>query len=156
MQITRQADYAVRAILYLSRLSPGAQAATTQIAREQHIPVTFLAKIMAQLSAAGLVRATRGAHGGMALTRSASEISLLDVVETIDGPIMLNECTLNPTTCAMSDYCAVRVVWCETRADLVRRLGETNFEQLARSGAAGQRPTAVPEQPTPIDSNDQQ
>jgi Rrf2 family protein len=138
MQITRQADYAVRAILYLSRLAPGAQAATAQIAREQNIPPTFLAKIMSQLSAAGVVRATRGAHGGVALARSASEISLLDVVETIDGPITLNECTLDPSTCPVSDNCAVRVVWCETRADLVKRLGQVNFAALARSKHSGE------------------
>ena len=133
MQITRQADYAVRAILYLSRLDPGSQAATAQIARDQHIPATFLAKIIAQLSMAGLVRATRGSHGGVALAHSPSEISLLAVVETIDGPILLNECTVNPTTCPMSDNCAVQVVWCQTRADLVKRLGETHFDQLART-----------------------
>src|SRR5262245_42602920 len=122
MQITRQADYAVRAIMYLSQLQPGAQVSTAQIAREQKIPVTFLAKIMSQLSASGLVRATRGAHGGVTLARSASDITLLDIVETIDGPILLNDCTLNPETCELSDSCNVRVVWCETRADLVKRL----------------------------------
>ena len=136
MQITRQADYAVRAILYLSRLSPGTQAATAKIAREENIPLTFLAKIMSQLSAAGIVRATRGAHGGVALALAASEISLLDIVETIDGPITLNECTLDPATCEQSDNCAVRVVWCETRADLVKRLGATHFDQLARPETA--------------------
>ena len=140
MQITRQADYAVRAIMYLAQLKPGTQASTAQIAREQHIPLTFLAKIMSQLSASGVVRATRGAHGGVALARGADEISLLDIVETIDGPIMLNDCTLNPQTCEMSDQCAVRVVWCETRADLVKRLGETNFGQLTRTASPALEP----------------
>jgi Rrf2 family protein len=140
MQITRQADYAVRAILYLAQLTPGAQASTAQIAREQKIPLTFLAKIMSQLSASGVVRATRGAHGGVMLARSAREISLLDIVETIDGPIMLNECTLNPDTCELSETCQVRVVWCETRADLVKRLGETNFGQLVRTEIAAAVP----------------
>jgi Rrf2 family protein len=133
MQITRQADYAVRAILYLAQLQAGALAATAQIAREQHIPLTFLAKIVSQLSAAGIVRATRGAHGGVTLARRASEISLLDIVETFDGPIMLNECTLDPESCVMSDHCQVQVVWCEARADLVKRLGQTNFGQLAQA-----------------------
>lgn len=140
MQITRQADYAVRAIMYLAQLKPGTQASTAQIAREQHIPLTFLAKIMSQLSASGVVRATRGAHGGVALARGADEISLLDIVETIDGPIMLNDCTLNPQTCEMSDQCVVRVVWCETRADLVKRLGETNFGQLTRTASPALEP----------------
>jgi len=142
MQITRQADYAIRAIMYLAQLKPGTQASTAQIAREQRIPLTFLAKIMSQLSASGVVRATRGAHGGVALARSADEISLLDIVETIDGPIMLNDCTLNPQTCEMSDQCAVRVVWCETRADLVKRLGQTNFGQLTQP--ASLEPVPVP------------
>lgn len=136
MQITRQADYAIRAILYLARLKPGAQAATAQIAREQHIPLTFLAKIMSQLSAAGVVRATRGAHGGVALARGADEISLLDIVETIDGPIMLNDCTLNPQTCELSDQCVVRLVWCQARADLVQRLGATSFGQLLQPASS--------------------
>ena len=143
MQITRQADYAIRAILYLAQLKPGAQASTATIAREQHIPLTFLAKIMSQLSAAGVVRATRGAHGGVALARGADEISLLDIVETIDGPIMLNDCTLNPQTCEMSDQCAVRVVWCETRADLVKRLGQTSFGQLLQPASAEPLPAVV-------------
>ena len=143
MQITRQADYAIRAILYLAQLKPGAQASTAQIAREQRIPLTFLAKIMSQLSASGVVRATRGAHGGVALARSAEAISLLDIVETIDGPIMLNDCTLNPQTCELSDQCAVRVVWCETRADLVKRLGQTNFGQLAQPASVEPAPAPV-------------
>jgi Rrf2 family protein len=143
MQITRQADYAVRAILYLARLNPGSRASTAQIAREQHIPVTFLAKIVSQLSAAGIVRATRGAHGGVTLARSADEINLLDIVEAIDGPIMLSECTLNPVTCSMSDQCVVRVVWCETRAELVKRLSQSTFGQLARAKAVAPMPLPV-------------
>ncbi len=133
MQITRQADYAVRAVLYLAQLGPGGRASTAQIAREQKIPLTFLAKIVSQLSAAGVVRATRGAHGGVALARMPDEISLLEIVEAIDGPVMLSECTLNAETCSMTDDCSVRVVWCEVRSQLVEKLGQTKFAQLARN-----------------------
>jgi Rrf2 family protein len=145
MQITRQADYAVRAVFYLAQLGPGSRASTAQIAREQKIPLTFLAKIVSQLSASGVVRATRGAHGGVALARAAEEISLLEIVEAIDGPVMLSECTLNPDTCLMSDECIVRMVWCETRAQLVQRLGSTHFGQLLSRRAAAAAPVAVPE-----------
>jgi Rrf2 family protein len=145
MQITRQADYAVRAVFYLAQLGPGARASTAQIAREQKIPLTFLAKIVSQLSASGVVRATRGAHGGVALARAADEISLLEIVEAIDGPVMLSECTLNPDTCSMSDECIVRMVWCETRAQLVQRLGATNFGHLLSRRAAALPAMAVPE-----------
>jgi len=143
MQITRQADYAVRAVLYLARLGPGHRASTAEIARERKIPPTFLAKIVSLLSASGIVRATRGAHGGVTLAKPASELSLLEVVEAIDGPINLAECTLNPETCEFSDDCQVRVVWCETRTQLVERLGQTYFSTLARAPIPLVAPPAV-------------
>jgi Rrf2 family protein len=132
MQITRQADYAVRAVLYLAQLGPGARASTAQVSREQKIPPTFLAKIVAQLAVAGLLRTTRGAHGGIALARPAETLSVLEVVEVIDGPMALNDCVLDPAACELSDNCTVRAVWCEAQADLARRLAQATFGQLAR------------------------
>ena len=136
MQITRQADYAVRAVLFLSRLRPEGLVTTAQIAKEQHIPQTFLAKIMSQLSAAGLVYSTRGAHGGVRLARSPADVSLLDVVEAIDGPMVLNECVLDPNACPLGPNCAAHQVWCQAQADLVERLDKTKFAQLAQSAVA--------------------
>ncbi len=132
MQITRQADYAVRAVLYLSERGQAARIPTAEIGREQHIPVTFLAKIVAQLSAAGILRSKRGAHGGVALGRPADEISLLEIVEAIDGPLLLNECVADPTSCPLGERCPVQSVWCQAQAELVERLGRTTFSQLAR------------------------
>lgn len=132
MQITRQADYAVRAVLYLSERGETGRVATSEIGRAQHIPITFLAKIVAQLAAAGILRSTRGAHGGVALGRPADEISLLDIVEAIDGPMLLNECVADPTLCSLGANCAVHQVWCLAQAELVERLGQTTFSQLAR------------------------
>jgi len=85
MQITRQADYALRAILYLSRLNKNARAATRLIAEEMQIPISFLAKIVSQLSIAGLINTSRGARGGVSLVREPQKISVLEVVEAIDG-----------------------------------------------------------------------
>ncbi len=62
MQITRQADYAVRAVLYLAHLDDSERAATSTVAHEQHIPPSFLAKIISQLSIAGLLHTSRGAR----------------------------------------------------------------------------------------------
>jgi len=141
MRITRQADYAVRAVQYLAQLQPGDRAATARIAQDQKIPPTFLAKIVSQLSVAGILQASRGARGGVALARPADEISLLEVVETIDGPVLLNECVLDPSQCPVGDKCTVREVWCEAQAVLVRRLEGTKFGALAR---ASSQPAAVP------------
>lgn len=131
MQITKQADYAVRAIMYLSEHGNGRRMPTNKIAEEQKLPSSFLAKIISQLSIAGVVQTSRGAKGGVALSRPAAEISLLDVVEAIDGPIMLNECVLNPSACPFGENCKVHDVWGEAHADLINKLSTTDFETLA-------------------------
>ena len=130
MQITRQADYAVRAVLYLARLGSGNRAATSQIAEEQHIPPSFLAKIISQLSIAGLLNTSRGARGGVTLARQPENISLLEVVEAIDGPIRLNECAHADGMCAFSHECPLVSIWQDAQSDLVKRLSNTNFAQF--------------------------
>ena len=130
MQITRQADYAVRAVLYLSGLDNGRRAPTSEIALKQHIPPSFLAKIVSQLSVAGVVQTSRGARGGVSLARSADEISLLEVVEAIDGPIMLNECVFDANACVFGDDCPVQDVWCNAQETLVKTLRGTTFAAL--------------------------
>jgi len=130
MQITRQADYAVRAVLHLARINGNQRAATSQVAQEQHIPPSFLAKIISQLSIAGLLHTSRGARGGVTLAREPKAITLLEVIEAIDGPIMLNECVGDSSTCTFDEDCPLRPVWCEAQNELVARLKGTNFQQL--------------------------
>lgn len=132
MQITRQADYAVRAVLYLAQLEDGVRVSTSLIASEQHIPITFLAKIISQLSAAGVVRTTRGSRGGVTLAKPMSQVSLLEVVEAIDGPMTLNDCTSDASRCVMGASCTVRTVWCDARNELVQRLADTKFSNLIK------------------------
>jgi Rrf2 family protein len=133
MQITRQADYAVRAMAYLSELGPERRAATSQIAQEKQIPPSFLAKIVSQLSVAGLLNTSRGARGGVSLAKSPTEISLLDVVEAIDGPILLNECVGDGSDCSFNESCTIKAVWCDAQQELVNRLRSTTFGSLVVS-----------------------
>lgn len=130
MQITRQADYAVRAMVYLAQLGPERRASTSQIAQEKQIPPSFLAKIVSQLSVAGLLQTSRGARGGVSLARPASEISVLDVVEAIDGPILLNDCVGENSTCVFGADCPMKPMWCDAQKELVTRLGQTTFAQM--------------------------
>jgi Rrf2 family protein len=130
MQITRQADYAVRAVLYLANLGTSERAATSTVAEEQRIPPSFLAKIISQLSIAGLLHTSRGARGGVTLAREPQNISLLEVIEAIDGPIQLNECVGEDSLCTFDDDCPLRPVWSEAQNELVSRLKKTNFAQL--------------------------
>lgn len=130
MQITRQADYALRAIFHLTKLDPAQRAATSQIAEEQRIPPSFLAKIISQLSIAGLIHTSRGARGGVSLARSPEEITILEVVEAIDGPIALNECTSSPEACPFGQNCPLRKLWCGTQSELIEKLRTTTFAQF--------------------------
>ena len=132
MQITRQADYALRAVLYLARRyeKTTERAPTSQIAEDQEIPPSFLAKIISQLSIAGLINTSRGARGGVKLARSPEEISLLDVVEAIDGPINLNECVADPDACAFGDNCPIHEIFSDARQELVRKLSASTFDKM--------------------------
>jgi Rrf2 family protein len=152
MQITRQADYAIRAVRYLAKHyvppksfiekdtdqnNPATTSpdrikipSTSTVAKEMKIPASFLAKIISQLSIAGLLHTSRGARGGVTLARDPSEISILDVVEAIDGPILLNVCVGDPADCVFSDECLVHPIWVEVQESLVKRLRETKFDQL--------------------------
>ncbi|HSG44826.1 MAG TPA: Rrf2 family transcriptional regulator [Anaerolineales bacterium] len=130
MQITRQADYAVRAVLHLARVGNAERSATSMIAKEQNIPPSFLAKIISQLSIAGLLHTSRGARGGVTLAREPKDITLLEVVEAIDGPIQLNECVGNDGACTFDENCPIKPVWCDAQDELVGRLKSTNFAQM--------------------------
>ena len=131
MQITRQADYAIRAVRYLSSLQAGERASTSLVAQKQMIPPSFLAKIISQLSIAGLLHTSRGARGGVSLARPSSDISLLDVVEAIDGPILLNECVADASMCTLESECPLKPIWDEAQVQLVDKLRSTRFDAFS-------------------------
>jgi len=142
MQITRQADYAVRAMVYLAQLGQdqlgqNKRAATGKIAQEKCIPPSFLAKIVSQLSVAGLLQTSRGAHGGVSLAKPAKAISLLDVVVAIDGPILLNDCVGEFSSCKYDESCPQKSIWCEAQKMLVDHLSKANFGQFAEVAPIG-------------------
>jgi Rrf2 family protein len=130
MQITRQADYAVRTVLHLAKIGDKEPAATRTVATEQNIPPSFLAKIISQLAIAGLLHTSRGARGGVTLARDPKDITLLEVVEAIDGPIQLNVCVGSDGACTFDENCPIRPVWCNVQTELVKRLKGTSFGDL--------------------------
>lgn len=131
MQISRRADYGVRVILDLATHSKSERASTQEIAIRQNIPTPFLAKIVSQLSLAGLVTTYRGAGGGVSLSRPSSEISLLHVIEALEGPIHLNRCLIEPDRCPRNEHCPVHDIWSKAQEDLTALLDATTFDDLA-------------------------
>jgi Rrf2 family protein len=133
MQITRQAEYALRTVLFLAKQETNQKVSTSRIAKEKNIPNSFLAKIISQLSIAGLIHTSRGAHGGVTLSKPAEKISMLDVVEAIDGPVTLNECIAHPDECEFGKDCPLHEVWCKSQAELVEKLRSAHFDKFVKS-----------------------
>jgi Rrf2 family protein len=131
LEITRQADYALRAAVEVARLEDGERIATATIAERQKIPLPFLAKIVSQLVVRGILEATRGASGGVNLARPADMITMREIIEAIDGPITLNRCTRDPAVCEFSVTCPFCEIFTESQQILITRLETTSLAQLA-------------------------
>jgi Rrf2 family protein len=131
LEITRQADYALRAVIEVARLPEGERISTATIAARQKIPLPFLAKIVSQLVVRG-AEATRGASGGVSLGRSPDAINIREVIETIDGPIALNTCARDPSVCDLSMSCALCDIFTEAQHVLVQRLESITLDELVK------------------------
>ena len=131
MQLTRQADYAIRALLHLSSQEPGNVVQTKEIASHEGIPEKYLPTIMRTLARAGLVRTLRGNQGGVLLARQPDEINLREVIEAIEEPIVLNRCLRDEGECDRESFCPVHPVWDRIQQALIDRLESTTFADLA-------------------------
>src|SRR5208283_1382436 len=129
MEITRETDYAIRCILYLSD-KQGVISMVEDIAREMQIPKSFLAKILQKLARASIVKSFRGVKGGFQLARLPEEISLLDVMEAIEGEVSMNACALDQTLCSRSKTCPVHPAWVDIRKDFRKILKKYTFARL--------------------------
>jgi len=130
LKFTRAADYGVRAMMHIGSLPEAGVALKDEIAVAQNIPPSFMAKILRQLVKSGLLRSTRGVHGGFGLAKPAAEISLLDIVEGIEGPIHLTDCAPDPEHCLVAHDCPVSGVWLEVQLRMTSLLRETTLERL--------------------------
>ncbi len=108
-----------------------------EIAREMQVPKSFLAKILQKLARASLVKSFRGVKGGFRLARVPAEVSLLDVVEAIEGEVAMNVCSLDKALCGRSSNCPIHPVWVEIREDFRKILKKYNFERLKGSKDQG-------------------
>jgi Rrf2 family transcriptional regulator, iron-sulfur cluster assembly transcription factor len=141
LQLTMTGEYAVRAMLHLASLPPGKTVQIADIAKEWDVPEVFLRKIITQLSRGGLVASFRGKGGGVALSREATTITLLDVIECIEGPLALNACLTNPLVCHRIPFCAVHSLWHEAQAKIREVFTSRSLADLAGHHAPGCRPT---------------
>jgi len=133
--IRRDTDYAVRALLAISLAEHLVTVA--DIADDVDAPPDFLHKILRKLGKAGIVSAKRGVKGGFVLEKKTNEISLLDVVEAVQGRIALNRCLVDSQACSMIKKCSVRKRLEVAQDGLKKLLRDITLDELLITGKDG-------------------
>jgi Rrf2 family protein len=121
--------------LDLAMRESGSWTTTSEIAQRKLIPSPLIRQIITQLVKSGLVHSRRGTDGGVTLARPSGEISLLDVVQSIEGPFHLNRCIGQPDDCPLTETCPVHLAWERAQEGLEAQLGVETFDKLARQAA---------------------
>jgi len=132
MQILAQTEGGIRTVLYLTLNGNDRWVPGEEICRTQEIAPSFLAKITRPLVKRGILSAVRGVGGGFRLGRPPDTISMLEVIETLQGPMIFNECLIGPGTCERDRLCPVHPVWKQIKDGTERILAMWTFSDLAR------------------------
>lgn len=130
MRLSNLADYAVVTMSAAARHCGGGRMCAAELAAETGLPAPTVQKLVSRLSAAGLLRSVRGAGGGLQLARPAAAITLVDIIEAVEGPIALAACL--DGECALDHDCRLRPHWPVVNAALREALAGIPLTQLAR------------------------
>ncbi len=136
MQLTRAADYAVRVMIHLAGMPPGARASRSNLADAAECPEQFLSKVLQNLTRAGLVISHRGNTGGFELPELHRQASLLQVVEAIEGPLRLNVCLAGNAACSRQAWCPAHPVWAKAQQAMADVLANSNIAALSQKATA--------------------
>ena len=134
MRLSHLAAYAVVLMTAAARREPGERLSATQLSADTGVPLPTTQKLMGVLAGAGLLHSTRGAAGGFALARPATEISLADIVEAVEGPIAMTVCSGHegPSDCALDAHCRIKPHMGVVGSAVRGALGAVSLTELAR------------------------
>lgn len=133
LHIARHTDYATQIALHLACLGAGAQASIAEIAEQRNLPSSFIRRLVAKLAESGILATARGPSGGIRLARPAAEISLLDIVLAMEGPIDLDHPRLVCQGPQIQKPQSIQRVWAEASLSLEAGLAAIRFDALAAS-----------------------
>jgi len=135
MQITRATDYAVRVLIHMASLPPGRRVLRSELAEATSVAENFLSKILQNLTRSNLLASRRGPDGGFELAGKGDAITLLDVVEAMEGPVCLNVCLGRDGCCTRENQCPAHQVWFEAQEALLGVLRRTSIADLVKKQA---------------------
>jgi Rrf2 family protein len=130
MKLSTRGRYGIRALLDLAFHSGEGTVVLKDIARRQEISLPYLDHLITPLVAAGLVKSTRGARGGILLLKPPAEIKLSEVVQLLEGSVALVDCVNNPALCHRSAFCVTRDIWVEMKEAMSQVLDSTTLQDL--------------------------
>ncbi len=130
VRISRLTDYATVLLAVLAAQPERVQTATA-LAEQTHIASPTVSKLLKQLQRAGLVISTRGLHGGYQLARPATQISAAAILDALEGPVALTDCSVAHGHCEIEGSCRVGRVWQRLNLAIRRSLFDVNLAQLA-------------------------
>ena len=133
MKLSPAAELAVRGILVLAQHYGQGPVTLESICSRRELPRQYLTKIFAALTKAGLITPIRGKGGGYVLGRTPTTISLLQVIEAVEGPLVLNLCQHEPSKCE-DVGCKIRPVWADIQATLRSKLGSVSLAVCLADG----------------------
>ncbi len=138
MKLSMRAEYGIRVLVALARASDGAPRPLAALARTEKLPHAYLEQLVADLRRAGLVSAVRGHAGGYRLARPAEQVSLVEAVRVLDGPVMEMPCAgpSDPEACERPQDCSVHEVFARLHDSISGALGATTLAEVA-AGAGG-------------------
>ncbi|MBA3791777.1 MAG: RrF2 family transcriptional regulator [Actinomycetota bacterium] len=146
MRLTQKSKYAVRALVELALNECASPLGVAEVARRQRIPERFLEQIFGDLRRANVIKSQRGAHGGYRFAMPTEEITVLDIVEILDGEVRPARCSAGGT-CYIADapLCVTSKVWDEARTALEGVFGRYSIAELADDERQSREDRAVRE-----------
>jgi Rrf2 family protein len=132
LKLTKKADYGLIALRHLATGAPQRSASAKDIADSYRIPLPLLSKVLQKLVHTGLLVSEQGTHGGYRLSRAPQEISALEVIRAIDGPIILTQCFTEHAECDQSDRCPVREPLRKVHEGILRLLSSITISDMSR------------------------
>ena len=135
LRITKQADYGIVLLGQFARLEPGGMLSAKDLASETGIPQPMVGKILKQLVREGLLGSQRGVNGGYQLTRRPEDMSLVEIIECLEGPIAVTACcdVVDAGSCQIQTSCRTRVNWRRISDRIHAMLSETTLADMIDS-----------------------
>lgn len=145
MKVTRASDYAIRSLIHIAKKPEGTVFMRSELSKLCDIPDSFLGKILQNLAKAEILSSERGKKGGFKLNKPASDITVFDIIRSIEGELSLNGCIFDDSFCSIVNTCSAHKMWEDVQNTLLNKLKSYSLSKLAEEETKEQKKLFNPE-----------